>query len=329
MDETQDEKVAALRKSLRDARRTEQSNAAEQSQGVGTDSLSVSDATGVVEQYVATGTGSFQRTEHDVPGQNNRTVRPAGTTHQSQRKLDHGPRKPAQVHSGVRSEPGRHGNDSGQNGSGGVDVSTGSSAGQRTGVVQLGNLESVPNEYIPPRTFTTTNDSTPAATTPTPQTAGTFLKRKRGRPAKERPPVADVTPEEKQEPLKSVGQRLKAAIPTGGSRLTKQEAKELKEPLIEALTDEFQTFDRMLWGYANDPLEQPIWSDMTEREMESLVNTFLSLGQKSPSVATVARGAVDIQDYIVAGVIAVPRLKKTMDVVRQARKARTKQKRRE
>lgn len=149
-------------------------------------------------------------------------------------------------------------------------------------------------------------------------------KAKRGRPSSKSNPQnilnGNITFDEQQkgtlkDKLKQAGQ----AIPKG-NKLTTKEIEELREPLQVALTDEFSMLDQLLWKYeGSDSLEQPIWSDIQDNEMEKFVNAILNMGTRSSTVATIARASVDMSDYIIAGTLLAPRLQTTAGLVKQVR----------
>lgn len=178
--------------------------------------------------------------------------------------------------------------------------------------------------YIPPRRFDTGTEETIAQ----PVTEPVVQRRKRGRPPKQR--ISPIIPFPTQQnpgsgealTRESIGERAKefvAHITPTGQRLSKEEVKSLHDPLVSALTDEFEMLDKLLWGYGGDATQQPIWSDISDNEMEAFVSAFLGLGQKSGTVATMARSAVDISDYVVVGAMLAPRVKKTVSIMRQHR----------
>lgn len=179
--------------------------------------------------------------------------------------------------------------------------------------------------YIPPRRFDTGTEEAIAQ----PVTEPVVQRRKRGRPPKQRVsgniPVGQITfaPNQTEgNSLSGIGERAKefvAHITPTGQRLSKEEVKSLHDPLVSALTDEFEMLDKLLWGYGGDNTQQPIWSDISDNEMEAFVSAFLGLGQKSGTVATMARSAVDISDYVVVGAMLAPRVKKTVSIMRQHR----------
>lgn len=217
---------------------------------------------------------------------------------------------------------GRSGEDNSQNWSNGTDLSTGAqrSISSTEQIRKVGNLETA--DPIPPRFF----DAEREAAIEKSEAQGTPSTRKRGRPPKQRigGDVQNATEDISGTHLDKdqFDQLQRKAFFNTGKILSKAEAKELAEPLIAALKDEMEQADRLLWKYTGDPLEQPIWSDVTDKEMESLTNILLKIGQKSPVVATVARTAIDASDYIVAAGVIGPRFMKTVDVIRTVRKTK-------
>lgn len=192
------------------------------------------------------------------------------------------------------------------NGQGGSDGTNLPASPTRNTTRTIGNLET--DEPIPSRTF----EAESAPETSTSQDTGTTEPRKRGRPST-RGTVAFVPAPIKERKIPKF---------LTGPTFSKQEAKELQEPLIAALNDELSLVDKALWNLTGDALQQPIWSDISDKEMESLTNILLRLGQKSPAVATATRAAIDGSDYISAGVIIAPRFAKTTQIIRQARTQR-------
>lgn len=242
-----------------------------------------------------------------------------------------------------RSKSGRSGKDNTEDRSNGVNVRESAGSGQSVSIEQpliLGNLvRNVKEEpFIPPRNFeaeyarqekapttgTGTTNTLSTGKAETPKTSGIIAKVKRGRPVKpttqSAKTLSSLIPGQEAAPEKeSIKERVTRILPKSRT-LTKQEVNELRDPLIAALTDEFQLLDKMLWQVADDELEQPIWSDMTDAEMEHFVTAMLNIGTRSGTVATIARTAVDTQDYIIAGALVAPRFQATVGLLREGRK---------
>lgn len=108
-----------------------------------------------------------------------------------------------------------------------------------------------------------------------------------------------------------------------GKTLTAKEAQDLAEPFLSALENDFHTLDTYLWSRqklaGKDTDEQPVWSDLDEEECQALTAILLKWGQKNAGVATVVRSVVDMSDYVVVGTIFVPRIKRTVEIMRETR----------
>jgi hypothetical protein len=106
--------------------------------------------------------------------------------------------------------------------------------------------------------------------------------------------------------------------------LSEAEQRELQETLPAALEDDFRYLDEYLWSrqraVASDPDsldERPVWSDLDEDEIAALTRILLRSGRHNPTMAAIARGAVNSRDYIVTVAIVAPRVKRTFDIVRR------------
>lgn len=102
-----------------------------------------------------------------------------------------------------------------------------------------------------------------------------------------------------------------------GKVLTPQEAKLLTEPFLAAIVDNLEHVDELLWGIGDDPTKRPIWSDIDQEEAETIARLFLKRAQHNVAAAVFVRSMVDIADYITAGMIVLPRLKRTVDIIRE------------
>jgi hypothetical protein len=349
------ENATELRERLRNARQTKRD-----AEPTGTDTPGTNSTGHIASDYVGIsnqpGDGTGQPTQSTIPNggakvrQSERAVRRPGggsritdrTTSKPEGRVTSGVRGATQDDRRVRQEPGRSGENNATDRADGTDLSTGVSS--RSSSV-AGRLERTPgdDQFIPLRNFNAENDTVGTTQETSGITSPIIVKRGRGRPRKARvteiigqltsktakDPELDYFQTERQSPVKQVKEFITTtSSKSAGNRLSANEVKTLKEPLTAALTDEFQLLDQMLWGYANDGLNQPIWSDITDREMEAFIDSFLGLGTKSGTVATLARSAVSMNDYIVVGGMMLPRLKATVDVVRTHRKNRTRDKKR-
>lgn len=268
-------------------------------------------------------------------------------------------RSTTQVNRRVRSDNRRSSEDSSTYQSNGSDIRTGASLGTAVNnttsdaPIIYGNLErnveNEPTQFIPPRTFTpepSTQSSQPIIGEPAllfrdgkltkrepkgvkkdvtravETVKAVIPKAKRGRPAGKSSPqnVLDGPGPSSENIFLKAAKQAGQAIPSS-NKLTKKEIEELREPLTEALKDEFTMLDQLLWRYEGETsLQQPIWSDVMDGEMDRLVNALLNLGTRSSTVATIARTSVDMSDYIVAGTLLAPRLQATAALIGETRK---------
>lgn len=344
-------KADELRESLRNARNGNgpagNDTGSPSTNGEYNDTPGTNSSSDVAKEYVGVGdqqgVSGRHSTQPDVPGggssvrgliqsisgPNSRARSNVGTVSGTKGKSSGGVGSSAQNDRRVGPQPGRSGQDNSTYRADGTDLRT------RPGASKSGltfseseptlRLVRTPGDesYIPPRRFDTGTEETIAQ----PVTEPVVQRRKRGRPPKRRtdgiiqigPQTTDQT---ERSTISGVGERAKEfvghIVPTG-QRLSKEEVKSLHDPLVSALTDEFEMLDKLLWGYGGDATQQPIWSDISDNEMEAFVSAFLGLGQKSGTVATMARSAVDISDYVVVGAMLAPRVKKTVSIMRQHR----------
>lgn len=316
------DEVEKLRKQLRDGRdeesRTrlvESGNAPERSDAPRTHS-----ASHVVEQYTPTLRGQDQRRSEPAERRLHGNKGIVGAVGNIERKSDNGSGSNSPDSVGTRPFAGRSGEDHGTHRTDGTDVPTGTTGRKR----RVGNLETT--EPIPPRLFkdeeeTTTNPSAVAFD----GIGQTAQRRGRGRPPK---PKSQET--HQPVPTQTIGAGPERKPYLQNKTLTKAEAKDLEEPLLHALTKEFELLDKAIWSYAKDipqgQLEQPIWSNVAEDDMQSLVNILLKMGQKSPAAATMTRVAVDGSDYVTVGLMFAPRFNSTVQIVRSARQKKQQEK---
>lgn len=101
-----------------------------------------------------------------------------------------------------------------------------------------------------------------------------------------------------------------------GGVLSQQEAEELYEPLVVALSDSFGYLDKALWSQCPQLDERPIWSNTTDKEDAAIAKLMLKQGQKSPAAAAAVRTLVDSADYIMVGMAVLPRIGETVEAWR-------------
>jgi len=116
-------------------------------------------------------------------------------------------------------------------------------------------------------------------------------------------------------PLNSVSTE-KPAFFKGGV-LSKQEADELYEPLVAALSDGFGYLDKLIWMECPQLDERPIWSNTTTREDQAIAKILLKRGQKSAAAAAAVRTMVDSADYVMVGMLIAPRVRETVQAMRE------------
>src|SRR5579885_3662315 len=191
-------------------------------------------------------------------------------------------RSPTQIPERERPAAGRYGNDSEGNGPSGADAQ---SAAARTGRLER-------EDEIPIRR--------PEPDLP----AGQRGKKEEAKPAK---------PSASKEAKKGIFPWFQEGRP-----FTKSEAEEAREALTHALGDNLEYIDRFIWWRTETT--EPIWSDLSEKELETLVDLMLRRAQRSAAAATMVNAIVNSEDYISALVITVPRTIKMVDTLARAPK---------
>ena len=108
---------------------------------------------------------------------------------------------------------------------------------------------------------------------------------------------------------------------TQGKKLSVGEAKELTEPFMAAMTDNFRYLDTYLWSRqekaGKSTHERPVWSDLDTEEVEALTRVMMRFGQHNAAAAATVRGVVEGQDYLTVGAIMVPRIGETVRIMRE------------
>lgn len=290
----------------REAARNAASASGEQSNS-GND-LSISSTGATVERYVPSGTNEIEPDERPVQGLHHRVRSVIGTTGNTKRKLSDLAGSLAQVNSRERSGVRRFGENNGESGPDGTEISASTRSDKSR---RVGNLETL--EPIPPRSFEP--DTEREAKVEVGKAEGTTSARKRGRPPKQ-----GIIQPVQQTPIKERQSEKQSRKFFTGKTLSKTEAEDLQEQLITAISDEMKLIDTAIWKLTGDPIQQPIWSDMTEKELQTITNIALRIGQKSPVMATAVRASIDGGDYISAGIVLAPRFQTTVEVIKTARK---------
>jgi hypothetical protein len=103
-----------------------------------------------------------------------------------------------------------------------------------------------------------------------------------------------------------------------GKTLSSKEASDLRDEFRTSLEDDFVYLDQWLQGKVGDRNLQ-VWSNCDDEELDKVTDVFLRGAQRSPLLATVVRETVNTHDYIVVGMVFLPRLQETVSVLRTAR----------
>ena len=129
--------------------------------------------------------------------------------------------------------------------------------------------------------------------------------------------------EKKEQPQKSkleqaveAGVKLKKQFFRAGKILSETEAKNLLEPLTQAIMDYGDYGDQYLRGEAHDATII-IWGDLTLLEAGTLARILIRRGQRNAAAAELVRGMVNGLDYISAAIIVVPRVMRTADTLQR------------
>lgn len=110
---------------------------------------------------------------------------------------------------------------------------------------------------------------------------------------------------------------------TPAPQLSKKELEEKKDILKSSLESDFQYLDEYLWsreekaGVSSDRM--PVWSDMDDEELERVCSVLTRWSQKNKAVAVTVNAINDSADYIAVGMAFGPRIKRTVDKVRETR----------
>lgn len=122
----------------------------------------------------------------------------------------------------------------------------------------------------------------------------------------------------------TLGQIKTAIFAKKGSTLTKKEAEESHEPLKEAILNSGDDIDNFLRWKTKKQLT--IWSDMTEYEADCLAKIMIKRGTENAYAASVVRKFIASRDYITVGVMFLPRMQMTVEVLRISQKEKNEDK---
>jgi len=79
--------------------------------------------------------------------------------------------------------------------------------------------------------------------------------------------------------------------------------------------------DQYLWNRqekAGKPSgEAPVWTNLDDEEIAALTRVMMRFGQHNAAAAAVVRGAIEAHDYVDVGMIFVPRIQKTVEIIRE------------
>jgi hypothetical protein len=109
-----------------------------------------------------------------------------------------------------------------------------------------------------------------------------------------------------------------------GKTLSSKEAADLREGFRTSIEDDFGYLDQWLRAKSGNP-DLQVWSDVDNDELDKVADVFLRGAQRSPVLATVVRETVNTHDYIVVGMVFLPRLQQTVATLRAARANNPKQ----
>ncbi len=120
-------------------------------------------------------------------------------------------------------------------------------------------------------------------------------------------------------------QEKKPLLPQG-RKLSATEANALTNPFAESMEDYFKYMDQYLWNRqehaGKSSGEQPVWTNLDDEEIAALTRVMMRFGQHNAAAAAVVRGAIEARDYIDVGMIFVPRVQKTVEIMRETAQPR-------
>jgi len=100
-------------------------------------------------------------------------------------------------------------------------------------------------------------------------------------------------------------------------------ARDRKAELRETISFDADIADGLLWHQEKrafgESSEQPIWSDLDDKELERLSFVLDRLATRFKVAHTVIEHYLGAHDYLIAGAIVLPRLHRTIDVIRATR----------
>ena len=116
-------------------------------------------------------------------------------------------------------------------------------------------------------------------------------------------------------PRKSIPDDIKKALFPKKTVLTEKEATSYQDILPACLQSYGEYIDQYVaWRSGDVALE--IWGNLNDTEAVAMTNILLRKGRSNVHVAEFARSVVNAQDYVTVGVMMVPRVMKTVEVLR-------------
>lgn len=112
----------------------------------------------------------------------------------------------------------------------------------------------------------------------------------------------------------------KRAFKQEGTKLSASEATSIEEEFRYALANNCQLLDEVIWYYTGDTSHEPIWSSISDEELDILCRPILKTGQKSAWVAGLVRANINSSMYIDMGRITLPRIMRTVQKIKTAPK---------
>ncbi len=146
------------------------------------------------------------------------------------------------------------------------------------------------------------------------------IKRGRGRPRKE--PAPAPAPAHKEDRPAQLKEEKPKGLPWFREQetLSEKEAAALYEPFKAAMGDYFDYADEYIWYKEQHTNDTPIWGNADDDELSALARIMIKQGKRSPAAATMVRGIVNGDDYIMAAVFMVPRYVESQKRLRAAPK---------
>jgi hypothetical protein len=106
-----------------------------------------------------------------------------------------------------------------------------------------------------------------------------------------------------------------------GKKLTVQEIEQVKGPFADSMEAYFRYMDQFLWTRqekAGKPTgDAPVWSNLDEEEIAALTRVMMRFGQHNEAAAVTVRGIIEGRDYIDVGMIFIPRVQQTVQIMRE------------